>query len=81
MIYTLRTINGETYDIDSKTKQALEKIILTEKRERPAFIRLAACDSIIATSSIVSIRPVGKKPERLPTPEEELEEFNRTWTP
>ncbi|HQQ88584.1 MAG TPA: hypothetical protein PLA72_11345 [Smithellaceae bacterium] len=54
-----------------------------QKGKKPTRLRfvnwLNREDRVVAPIPGNGVRP--KKPQRLPTPEEELEEFNRTWTP
>jgi len=77
MTYLIKTINGDQYQVDQKTRDAISKALLV--KERPAFIEIKSQGAIIATSSITSIIIHKQDVVRLPTPEEELAEFNRTW--
>lgn len=79
MTYLIRTINGDEYRIDDKARNVIAKMLTARKEDRPAFVEIGSIGAIIATASITCVVRERQQPERLPTPEEELAEFNREW--
>jgi hypothetical protein len=80
MMYLIKTIGGEEYEINEVTRNNLAALLTAKKEERPAFVELSGSKSIISTSSITSIVPFREEPKRLPTPEEEERAFQERWT-
>ena len=79
MIHLIKTMNGGEYEVSQKERDALATLITGKKDDRPAFIELRSSGAIIATASIQAIVKHRREPERLPTTEEEMAEFNREW--
>ena len=81
MTYILRTINGDEYRIDEKTRASLAKMLVSPREERPAFVELRSIGAIIATASITSVvkEAYDRTKERAPTLEEDAAEFQRRW--
>lgn len=81
MTHIIKTINGEEYRIDEKARNVIAKMLTSRKEDRPAFVEIASIGAIIATASITCVvRDTARQTSgRLPTPEEELAEFNREW--
>jgi len=77
MIYLIKTINGDQYEVDKKTRDTISKALLV--KERPAFIEIRSLGAIIATASITSITIHKKDQAKIPTEAEELDEFNEQW--
>ena len=81
MIHLLKTMNGDEYEISQKTRDIIAKVLISDKSERPEYIEIESAGAIIKTASITSIVRFKHEPERLPTREEEIEEFNKRWVP
>jgi len=79
MIYLLKTFNGREYKLNQKSRDAIADLLMAGKEKRPDFIEIKSENVIIATSTIATIELLKSDPQPLPTPAEELEEFNKQW--
>ena len=81
MTYLVRTINGDTYPIDDRTRAGVARVLLAPREDRPAFIEFKAIGAIIATASITSVtkETASRTKERLPTIDEDEAMFNQQW--
>ncbi len=75
MIFLLKCINGDEYEISERTRDAIARLITGTRDERPAFVEIEAIGALIATASITSI--VKHRPEDNPllSHEEVVAEF------
>ena len=75
MIFLLKCINGDEYEISERTRDAIARLITGTRDERPAFVEIESIGALIATASITSI--VKHRPEDKPllSREEVVAEF------
>jgi len=81
MIHLINLRNSESYEISQIQRDELTKILTGPREDRPDYIEIKSAGVVIATNTIVSIVRFKHEPERLPTREEEIEEFNKRWVP
>ena len=79
MIYLMRLKNGEQHEISQAERDPIVARLSGPKDERPEFIEIKSLGLFVSTAMIAGIERHKAEPERLPTPKEELAEFNREW--
>lgn len=79
MIYLMKLKNGTEFEISQGARDQITGMLIGPKETRPDFIEVKTACVVVAVSSIAAIIPYRHEPERLPTPEEDLKEFNERW--
>lgn len=79
MIYLMKLKNGTEVEISQAARDQITGMLIGPKETRPDFIEVKSAGVVVAVSVIAAIIPHRHEPEKLPTTEEELKEFNERW--
>ncbi len=75
MIFLLKCINGDEYEISERTRDAIARLITGARDKRPAFVEIEAIGALIAIASITSITKHRPEDKPLLSHEEVVAEF------
>lgn len=80
MKYIIKTKSGDDFRISQTARDNLTELLLRGRDSRPQFVEISEIKIVINTDSISVIdRSNEREPDRLPTREEDLAEFNARW--
>ena len=79
MIYLMKLKNGTEFEISQDARDQITSLLIGPKENRLEFIEVKSVGVVVSVSSIAAIIQHKIEPQRLPTQEEELVEFNRRW--
>lgn len=79
MIYLVKLKNGVEFEISQEARDQITTLLIGLKERRPEFIEVESAGVVVSVSSIAAIIKHRKDPERLPTHDEEMKQFNVDW--